>query len=163
MNTPTPRTDEWETYCDECYYHMWRVRRKNERGFNDGFHVQNGEGARQLVELLNKQDEALFTVTEQRDGLRSGIDYASDQLTKVTGERDRLDDQLDHILLRLGKTQERMIDAERQLDRLEAEIRLTIMENVHLADGDVCTLKRLKDAIGFEFNESLQPLKPTEP
>ena len=111
MNTPTPRTNEWETYCDECYYHMWRVRRKNERGFDDGFHVQNGEGARQLVELLNKQDEELTTarseieglhyalkqsstiydaVTEQRDGLRSGIDYASDQLTTVTEQRDKL-------------------------------------------------------------------------
>jgi hypothetical protein len=90
MNTDTPRTDEWETYCDECYYHMWRVRRKNERGFDDGFHVQNGEGARQLVELLNKQDSELTAVTEQRDGLRSGIDYASDQLHKVTEQRDRL-------------------------------------------------------------------------
>jgi hypothetical protein len=59
MKSDTPRTDEWETYCDECYYHLWRVRRKNERGFNDGFHVQNGEGARQLVELLNKQDSEL--------------------------------------------------------------------------------------------------------
>ena len=84
------------------------------------------------------------------------------ELTAVTEQRDRLDDQVDHILLRLGRTQERMIDAERQRDRLEAEIRLTIMENVHLADGDVCTLKRLKDAIGFEFNEALQPLKTTE-
>ena len=94
------------------------------------------------------------------------IDFARQlerELTAVTEQRDRLDDQLDHILLRLGRTQERMIDAERQRDRLEAEIRLTIMENVHLADGDLCTLKRLKDAIGFEFNEALQPLKPTEP
>jgi len=59
----------WETYCDECYYHMWRVRRKNERGFDDGFHLQNGKEANQLVELLNKQDDALSTVTEQRDRL----------------------------------------------------------------------------------------------
>ncbi len=29
-------------------------------------------------------------LTEQRDGLRSGIDYASDQLHKVTEQRDRL-------------------------------------------------------------------------
>jgi len=147
-----PRTNEWETYCDESYYHLWRVRRKNERGFNDGYHVQNGEGARQLVELLNKQDSKLTAARaempwyangeskeewmerqrekyqhlentikevteqrdqllryneafrketlicadcdaiskeeydraiEQRDGLRSGIDYASDQLHKV--------------------------------------------------------------------------------
>jgi hypothetical protein len=72
-DTPTPRTNEWETYCDECYYHMWRVRRKNERGFDDGFHVQNGEGARQLVELLNKQDEELTAVTEQRDKLAEAL------------------------------------------------------------------------------------------
>ena len=34
------------------------------------------------------------TVTEQRDGLRSGIDYASDQLSKVTEQRDRLAEAL---------------------------------------------------------------------
>jgi hypothetical protein len=89
-DTPTPRTDEWETYCDESYYHLWRVRRKNERGFNDGYHVHNGDEARALVDLLNKQDSILTYVTEQRDGLRSGIDYASDQLHKVTKQRDRL-------------------------------------------------------------------------
>ena len=89
-DTPTPRTDEWETYCDESYYHLWRVRRKNERGFNDGYHVHNGDEARALVDLLNKQDSILTYVTEQRDGLRSGIDYASDQLHKVTEQRDRL-------------------------------------------------------------------------
>lgn len=67
--TDTPRTDEWETYCDECYYHLWRVRRKNERGFNDGYHVHNGEEAKSLVDLLNKQDSELAAVTEQRDRL----------------------------------------------------------------------------------------------
>ena len=69
MNTDTPRTNEWETYCDESYYHMWRVRRKNERGFDDGFHLQNGTEANQLVKLLNKQDDELSAVTEQRDRL----------------------------------------------------------------------------------------------
>jgi len=52
---------------------MWRVRRKNERGFDDGFHVQNGKGAAQLVELLNKQDDELTTVTEQRDRLAKAL------------------------------------------------------------------------------------------
>lgn len=44
---------EWETFCDECYYHMWRVRRKNERHFDDGYHVNNRQEAQALVELLN--------------------------------------------------------------------------------------------------------------
>ncbi len=33
---------------------------------------------------------------------------------------------------------------------LELAIRTTLCENGHLADGEVCTLKRLKDAIGME-------------
>lgn len=40
----------------------------------------------------------------------------------LVAERDRLDDQLDQIILRLGETQERMIDAERQRDRLAAAL-----------------------------------------
>ncbi len=38
-----------------------------------------------------------------------------------------------------------------RIAELEAAIRETIMANLHLADGDDCTLKRLKDAIGFEL------------
>jgi hypothetical protein len=47
-----------------------------------------------------------------------------------------------------------------KLAELREQVRLTIMENLHLADGDVCTLKRLKDAIGFELpleNTTAQP------
>ena len=39
-------------------------------------------------------------------------------------------------------------------NRLRQAIRETLMENLHLADGDICTLKRLKDAIGFELPET---------
>lgn len=38
-------------------------------------------------------------------------------------------------------------EAERQRDELAEAIRLTLDENGHLADGDVCTLKVLKDAL----------------
>lgn len=37
--------------------------------------------------------------------------------------------------------------ARSERDELREVIRETIKENLHLADGDVCTLKRLKDAI----------------
>ena len=40
----------------------------------------------------------------------------------------------------------------KERDNLREQVRLTIMENLHLADGDVCTLKRLKDAIGFDLD-----------
>ena len=39
-----------------------------------------------------------------------------------------------------------------QRDRLAEAIRLTLMDNLDLCDGDICTLKRLKDAIGFELD-----------
>lgn len=45
---------EWETFCDTCYYDLWRLRRKDERGFNDGYHLQNEKEAKSLVELLNR-------------------------------------------------------------------------------------------------------------
>jgi len=38
---------------------------------------------------------------------------------------------------------------------LKEAIKITIIENLHLADGDDCTLKRLKDAIKFELPEEL--------
>jgi len=102
-DTPIPRTDEWETYCDECYYHLWRVRRKNERGFNDGYHVHNGNEARALVDLLNKNDSELAAVTEQRDT----------------------------VTLRLGRTQEKMFDAERQRDRLAEALESIVGESAY--------------------------------
>lgn len=39
---------------------------------------------------------------------------------------------------------------EERIQELEHAIRTTIKENKHLADGDDCTLKLLKDAIGAE-------------
>lgn len=36
---------------------------------------------------------------------------------------------------------------ERRIETLKSSIIATLNENAHLADGDVCTLKRLKDAV----------------
>lgn len=41
-------------------------------------------------------------------------------------------------------------DAAAMIDSLVWAIRTTIKENLHLADGEICTLKKLKDAIGYE-------------
>jgi chromosome segregation ATPase len=47
-------SDQWETFCDVGYYHMWRLRRKTERGWNDGFHINTKAESEGLCELLNK-------------------------------------------------------------------------------------------------------------
>ena len=41
-------------------------------------------------------------------------------------------------------------DAAAMIESLTLAIRTTIEQNLHLADGDICTLKRLKDAIGYD-------------
>jgi regulator of replication initiation timing len=40
-----------------------------------------------------------------------------------------------------------------EIAELRHQIRETIMENLHLADGDKCTLRRLKDAISFKLED----------
>lgn len=81
MNTQTtPETDVWEAYCDECYYHMWRLRRKTERGWYDGFHIHTGEEAKGLCETLNKLERDRATVTAQRDRLAEALRSIKNEL-----------------------------------------------------------------------------------
>jgi hypothetical protein len=74
------KMSEWETFCDISYYHLWRVRRKNERGFNDGFHLQHGEEAKALVELLNRLERER---AEARDIAKSLLVYAHQCLAEL--------------------------------------------------------------------------------
>ena len=69
----------------------------------------------------------LIEVMQQRDGLRSAVDYASDQLTRVTEQRDA-------VTLRLGDTQVLMFDAEKQRDRL-AEALKDALYDLETSDG----------------------------
>ena len=66
---------DWETFCDISYFDLWRVRRKNERGFNDGYHLQNGEEAKALVELLNRLE---------RERVEALMDRASGDMATMT-------------------------------------------------------------------------------
>jgi hypothetical protein len=76
--TPTPETDQWETYCDECYYHMWRLRRKTERGWHDGFHIHTGEEAKGLCDLLNNLERERDEARGQRDRLAEDLRIIAD-------------------------------------------------------------------------------------
>jgi DNA repair exonuclease SbcCD ATPase subunit len=129
MNTqPTPETEVWETYCDECYYHMWRLRRKTERGWHDGFHINTGEEAKALCETLNKlereRDEAREELSEWRilngwggtpeiindfiKGQQTRIHHAQDleeELATVTEQRDRLAEEIKQLKSQLTRTQ----------------------------------------------------------
>jgi hypothetical protein len=90
-------SDEWETFCDVGYYHMWRLRRKTERGWNDGFHINTKAEAEGLCELLNKlereRDEALSDLEFRRDLFK----LQEQQLNDVRAERDRLAEGLNDL------------------------------------------------------------------
>ena len=87
---------EWETFCDESYYHLWRVRRKNDRNFYDGFHVQDGKEATALVELLNglerERDEAREALVRSNHFLQQ----AEENLESVYKERNEALKEVEH-------------------------------------------------------------------
>ena len=86
--TPTPETGQWETYCDECYYHMWRLRRKTERGWHDGFHINKGDEAKGLCDLLNNLERERDEARGQRDRLAKALRECREDSVELLGERD---------------------------------------------------------------------------
>ncbi len=97
MNTqPTPKLDVWEAYCDECYYHMWRLRRKTERGWYDGFHIHTGEEAKGLCETLNKLERELNEAREESirwQSIAEGRGRTDDD-EQLTAQRDGMEEKL---------------------------------------------------------------------
>ena len=79
------------------------------------------------------------------------INLLNYRLNAVTNERDRLDDQLDEILLRLCRTQERMFDAERQRD--EARRLAEKYRNLSCEDQDEADATKLP----WENNQPTEP------
>lgn len=120
---------EWETFCDRAYYDLWRVRRKNKRGFNDGYHLHNGDEAHALVELLTdlerERDEWKAKFIQQNKDL--GCEMMDpggtiwEHASKLQTENAALQDQLD-TALRLGKLQERK--HHRELEQVREQYRL---------------------------------------
>lgn len=110
---------EWETFCDDSYYHPWRVRQRNEQSFNDGFHVQNRKEAAALVELLNRleldlceartniedakralganEHEGLLLaaqrVKEQHDRAQEAAVFANEKAEAIRLERDKVQEK----------------------------------------------------------------------
>ena len=94
-------SSQWETFCDVGYYHMWRLRRKTERGWNDGFHINTRDEAQSLCKLLNKLDreldEARQETTRVRQFMDHGFKVAAEEATELRKQRDRLAEALRSI------------------------------------------------------------------
>ena len=150
-------SDQWETFCDECYYHMWRLRRKTERGWNDGFHINTRAEAEGLCELLNKLERELAAANEERDELKSKYRTHHDEAERITNEirrvssvcrelreqRDKLAEELDALkqsILDLSHPNMKLLleernDAKEQRDRLAEAIRKH-RDELELTSGD---------------------------
>ena len=110
-DTPTPRTDEFIATWD--YY-------------NDPF---------ESIDHAQILERELTAVTEQRDGLRSGIDYASDQLHKVTEQRDRLAEALDRIARPIWWMQEDQKRATGSINGINGSMAASLAESASYLKG----------------------------
>ncbi len=79
---------KWETFCDVGYYHMWRLRLKTERGWNDGFHINTKAEAQALCQLLNKLERELTEALSDLKFRRDLFKLQEQQLNDVRAERD---------------------------------------------------------------------------
>jgi chromosome segregation ATPase len=84
-------SDQWETFCDVGYYHMWRLRLKNERGWNDGFHINTRDEAQALCQLLNKLERDLNDYRNLAFQSESKLEEAQQQLLVKRSNNRRLD------------------------------------------------------------------------
>lgn len=67
---------------------------------------------------------------------------------------DRMDRTNADLVVQANRLESALKYASIEIAELRHQIRETLMENLHLADGDDSTLKRLKDAISFELEDS---------
>jgi uncharacterized damage-inducible protein DinB len=98
-------SDQWETFCDVGYYHMWRLRRITERGWNDGFHINTRDEAEGLCELLNKLEREVAEAKEQCSNLNDQVSSAMMVIRGLERERDRLAEALRHLMTHGGHYQ----------------------------------------------------------
>lgn len=75
-------------------------------------------------------------------------------LTLTSEDVDRMDRANADLVVQANRLESALKCAAIEIAELRHQIRETIMENLHLTDGDDCTLKRLKDAISFELEDS---------
>jgi hypothetical protein len=70
---------------------MWRLRRKTERGWNDGFHINTKAEAEGLCELLNKLERELDDYRNLAFQSESKLEEAQQQLLVKRSNNRRLD------------------------------------------------------------------------
>lgn len=104
--------------------------------------------------MTPQEIEAYDAMMADRDRWKSNHDNQV-AIKRVIAARPDLKDRapmVEKLMAERNRAQAHSIRQHARIGELKSAIRETIMENLHLADGDVCTLNRLKDAIGFDLD-----------
>jgi chromosome segregation ATPase len=109
---------------------MWRLRRKTERGWYDGFHIHTGEEAKGLCETLNKLERELNEAREVLKITQEAWVKAKAERVEALRERDEAREQGNDMREKwLAKGQcceylgAELHEAIKQRDRLAAALR----------------------------------------
>jgi hypothetical protein len=164
-DTSTPRTDEMLRKYVEEKTPSGRFAYNPMDIFNDVKELERElTSAQQEIENLSAAGIHSCSDICQRPNcvLRREIKVVTEQLKNIQAEllRSCLREQLHHEDYKYQKERAddagfMLIEVTEQRDRLAEAIRLTLMENLDLCDGDICTLKRLKDAVGFDLENAI--------
>lgn len=124
-------SDKWETFCDESYYHMWRLRRIGQRGFDDGFHINNRDEAIALCDMLNNMEDELAEARKQIENLQwSGVHTCHDKcgrpLCVLNRQRDQLASELAESIAQEKIHYDNYVSMKDQRDRLAEALRYTL-------------------------------------
>ena len=148
-------SSQWETFCDECYYHMWRLRRENERGWNDGFHINTRDEAQALCKLLNKLEGDLNDYRNMAFQSEHKLEEAQQQLLVKRSNNRRLDARNKRLELELTVVTE-------QRDRLAEALRKAVQwadcASIHMENRHEINWTHLNEA-----NEGLAAVKGGQP
>jgi chromosome segregation ATPase len=139
--TPTPRTDA----------------QINGRPCTQ-FAIIAGDSLRDALvksEFARQLERELTAVTEQLDGLRSGIDYASDQLSKVTEQRDGM-------RKRIAELEDELANACKKVEEL-AEIGLDQMDKERSINKKLSDYRSHRDRLAIALAELCEALMTGNP
>jgi hypothetical protein len=132
---------------------MWRLRRKTERGWNDGFHINTKAEAEGLCELLNKLERELTEALSDLEFRRDLFKLQEQQLNDVRAERDRLAEQKEanhKVTIAIGRM---FFETKEQRDRLAYALFICRKELVDVLD-DINKERVSYD--GDDFHEALR-------
>ena len=135
-DTPTPRTDQkHEVICES-----WS---------------NSVSSFPEMTEFARQLERELTAMTEQQDGLRWGIDYASDQLHKVTEQRDGL-------RKRIAQLEDELAKACVKVEEL-AEIGLDQMDKERTTSRKLSDYKNQRDRLAMALQELCEALMTGNP